>query len=148
MKKTALRSTCVLTPPPQRLSDDATEALVTALSEVQRDTEAEISAVGGTAVRILFANVPTVILPHELDRPEDRIEYVREYSMRMRERAATVLTGVQLARFDELLEAMLVKMRRRGAVKACSGARLTTVRRTLFVRRDRCSRCRQSRTDR
>lgn len=99
--------------PQQRLSDEATEALITALSEVRRDTEADISAVGGTVTSILFADVPTVILPLDLVRTEDRLEYVREYSVRLRERAATVLTGVQLARFDQLLDAMLVKMRRR-----------------------------------
>jgi hypothetical protein len=100
-------------PPPQRLSDDVTEALITALSEVRRETEAEISAVGGTATSILFEDAPRVILPHGIERTEDRLAYVRAYSRRLRESAATVLSGVQLARFHELQDAMLLKMRRR-----------------------------------
>jgi hypothetical protein len=99
-------------PLPQRLSDDATEALISALSEVRREAEAEISAVGGTATSILFADAPRVILPHGLERTEDRLAYVLAYSRRLRKSAATVLTGVQLARFHELQDAMLLKMRR------------------------------------
>lgn len=100
-------------PLPQRLSETAAEELVMALSEVRRDSEAEIYAAGGAVTRFLFGETPPVTMPAGLERTEDRMKYINEYSQRIRDRAATLLNGVQLGHFNDMQDAMLAQMRRR-----------------------------------
>ena len=97
-------------PDAQRLSDDKAESLVAALAE-EREAMHREAAQQGTGLNGYGMGAGMIFSPNDGRSLEERYEVAKQYSQRLRERAALVLNGEQLRAFNEMQDETLLGLR-------------------------------------
>ncbi len=98
-------------PLPQQLSEEASEDLITALSEVRRAAEISIQEENGSFVTFRGDGYVVVFSPN-LKTLDERLDYAAEHFKKLRERAEALLNPVQLAAYQEQNGEKLRSLRR------------------------------------
>jgi hypothetical protein len=111
-------------PDSQRLGEDRSEQLITALAQ-EREAINQEAYRNGTGMTGFGIGAGMVFAPAD-DRPfEERYEAARRYSQRLRDRAAQYLNADQQRIFNEMQEDTLLSLR--GALRNKDGADYTAV---------------------
>jgi hypothetical protein len=97
-------------PDAQRLSDDKAESLVAALAE-ERESMHREAAQQGTGLNGYGMGAGMIFSPNDGRSLEERYEVAKQYSQRLRDRAALVLNGEQLRAFNEMQDETLLGLR-------------------------------------